>query len=293
MFKSFIMLQVIPVPWPNNTDTHQLSPSHVVVRRCSGGCHTTASCVARVSRVREVSVMLASCPVAGGKCDKECATLQVEDEAECECGCGKKEQEACQARRGTHVWSSETCECGCRDQEARRRCGERPGKVWDASSCSCICQGPASCQAGLEHNPHTCSCQPSLKLSQEAETNAVVREDRGSLDQSSLYRYLQHNWVETIIIIVLSSTIVILLVICTALIRKITHLKAMIGSTTSSHVKVIPNLYSPGPRSQFQSQPMKAEPPMVSAVTQQQMTPGSKMVIQLMMTNLVYLNSFI
>ena len=33
------MFQVIPVPWPNNTLVHQLAPTHVVVRRCSGQCH--------------------------------------------------------------------------------------------------------------------------------------------------------------------------------------------------------------------------------------------------------------
>ena len=287
------MLQVIPVPWPNNTDIHQLSPSHVVVKRCSGGCHTTASCVAKTTRTREVSVMMGKCPVGGGKCDKECATLQVQDEVECECGCGKVEKEACEAKKETHVWSRDTCECGCRDQEARRQCGERPGKVWDASSCSCICQGPDSCHTGLEYNHQTCSCQPSLKLSEgAAETSAVVREDRGSQDQSAIYKYLQQNWVEIIIIIVLSTTIVILLVTCIALIRKITHLKTMINSTKSSHVKVTSNLYSPCPISQFESPNMKAErgPPMVSPTPQHQMTQGTKMVIQLMMTNLVYLN---
>ena len=70
-------MQVIAVPWPNNTDIHQLSPSHVVVRRCSGGCHGSSFCVAVMTRVRQVSVMMGKCPVGGGKCDKECATLQV------------------------------------------------------------------------------------------------------------------------------------------------------------------------------------------------------------------------
>lgn len=133
-------------------------------------------------------------------------------------------------------------------------------------------------------------------MEEAEEASAVVREDRaGSQDQSLVYRYLQHHWVETIIIIVLSTTIVILLVTCIALIRRITHLKTLIASTKSSHVTVTPNLYSPCPLSQFESQPLKAErgPPMVSVTPQHQMTGGSKMVIQLMMTNPVYLSQFI
>jgi len=270
--------KVIPVPWPNNTDIHQLSPSHVVVRRCSGGCHTRASCVASSRVTRGVQVMMARCPVGGGKCDKECAMLQVQDELECECGCGQGEQEACAARSRSHLWSEESCQCRCRDQGARRDCGERPGSVWDDSSCSCICQGPDTCHTGLEWSELTCACVPSLRLEEAAETSAVVREDRGSQDQSLVYRYLQHHWVETIIIIVLSTTIVILLVTCIALIRRITHLKTMISSTKSSHVKVPPNLYSPCPLSQFESHPNKAErgPPMVS-VSPHRMTQASKM----------------
>ena len=109
---------MIPVPWPNNTDIQQLSPSHVVVRRCSGGCHGSRSCVAGATQVRKVAVMMAKCPVAGGKCEKQCASLEVEDEVECECGCRRKE---CGEKA---EWMSDTCECECKNTVARRECLE-------------------------------------------------------------------------------------------------------------------------------------------------------------------------
>ena len=97
-------LQVLKVPWPSNSSYSQLTPSHVVVRRCSGGCHGgLTSCVPTKTDKRKVSVLLARwvwpvvhlvlaldqlrCPLGGGSCQKECATLEVEDELACGCGC--------------------------------------------------------------------------------------------------------------------------------------------------------------------------------------------------------------
>ena len=53
-------LQVLKVPWPSNSSYSQLTPSHVVVRRCSGGCHGgLTSCVPTKTDKRKVSVLLA------------------------------------------------------------------------------------------------------------------------------------------------------------------------------------------------------------------------------------------
>ena len=80
--------------------------------------------------------MMGKCPVAGGKCDKECASLEVEDEVECECGCVKHLEEECEAKKESHVWSRESCQCECVNQGARRRCLDSPGRLWSSSSCS-------------------------------------------------------------------------------------------------------------------------------------------------------------
>ena len=91
---------MVKVPWPANSSYDQLTPSHVTVKRCSGGCHGgSASCVATATSKRkvrtlltkilnsletllQVAVLLARCPLGGGACDKECATVEVEDEVE-------------------------------------------------------------------------------------------------------------------------------------------------------------------------------------------------------------------
>jgi len=263
--------KVIPVPWPNNTDIHQLSPSHVVVKRCSGGCHTSdKSCVASVTRVRHVSVMMGRCPVGGGKCDKQCASLEVEDEVECVCGCSKHLQQQCDQRHESHTWSSESCECQCKDQEARRQCLETPGKVWDSSSCTCICQAPETCHTGLIYNSATCMCEPTATISSE-EASAVVRGDRDSSEDTNfIYNYIHQHWIELIIIIILATIIVFLCIIIAALMRRIHILRTVISNTKSSHVKVAQNLYSPCPIPSFESQSRRnqASPPIIRPDTQ-------------------------
>ena len=244
--------QVIPVPWPNNTDIHQLSPSHVVVRRCSGGCHTAArNCVATSTNVRKVPVMMGRCPVGGGKCDKQCAVLQVEDEVECSCGCSKHLHQECSLKSSSHTWNSESCDCQCRDQTAHRQCMETHGKVWDGSSCSCICQSPESCHTGLVYNHDTCLCEPTAPV-EVVETGAVVREDRDNLNNNTLYAYFIRNWIEVAIITSLAICVVTLCIVCAALLRKIHKLKTILRNSKSSHVKVASNLYSPCPISQFE-----------------------------------------
>merc|ERR1711915_87070 len=87
--------KVIAVSWPNFTSIDHVSPSHVTVLRCSGGCHTNhQSCVASKKKKRQVAVMFGKCKhVNGGRCKKECNSMEVEDETECQCGCrGKKDE---------------------------------------------------------------------------------------------------------------------------------------------------------------------------------------------------------
>ena len=52
--------QVVKIPWPSNSSYDQLTPSHVTVKRCSGGCHGgLTSCVPTSTQMRKVSVLLA------------------------------------------------------------------------------------------------------------------------------------------------------------------------------------------------------------------------------------------
>ena len=228
-FNKFLGFQVIPVPWPNNTDIQQLSPSHVVVRRCSGGCHSSRSCVARVRKVREVAVMMAKCPVAGGKCEKQCASLEVEDEVECECGCAHHLEEECRAKASTHSWSRESCGCQCRAEEERRRCVESAGRLWDPSSCSCLCPPSLqTCSPGLRLDLPTCSCQPDHLGGQAGSRDSQSREDRHSQDSSSLLSYFLSHWIEIILIASLAFIAVILAILCGVFLRRIHHLQTQL-----------------------------------------------------------------
>ena len=191
--------------------------------------------------------MMAKCPVAGGKCEKQCASLEVEDEVECECGCAHHLEEECRAKASTHSWSRESCGCECRAEEERRRCVERGGRVWDSSSCSCLC--PPSLQTCPEpltlHLP-TCSCQPD-HLGGRPVSREAPREDRQSQHNSTLITYFLSNWIETIVIALLAFTSVLLAILCGVFLRRIHHLKTQLNNTRTSHVKVSPNLYSPCP----------------------------------------------
>ena len=51
---------MVKIPWPSNSSYDQLTPSHVTVKRCSGGCHGgLTSCVPSSTQLRKVSVLLA------------------------------------------------------------------------------------------------------------------------------------------------------------------------------------------------------------------------------------------
>merc|ERR1712106_249346 len=227
--------KVIAIHWPNNTDVHQLTPTHVTVRRCSGGCHQDhQSCVTSLTRTREVPVILGKCPVSGGKCEKECTSVEVEDEVECECGCRRKESECGEK----HEWMSDTCECECKDSVGRTECLEGgPGRVWDSAQCECVCPVTLSCQTGMEYHQATCSCQPSIPVQ---DILFVQREERSDPVTVICWEY--------IVIFVLGCLLITFLLIILTLLWKIYVLK----NTLKSAPNLIPtdiseNLYSQTP----------------------------------------------
>ena len=83
---------VMRLPWPNSTmvggGVQQMTPTHVALMQCDGGCHRgSQGCIATATRTREVSVMVGKCGVSVGKCEKECATVTLEEHTKCGCGC--------------------------------------------------------------------------------------------------------------------------------------------------------------------------------------------------------------
>ena len=116
-------------------------------------------------------MILGKCPVSGGKCEKECASVEVEDEVECECGCRRKESECGEK----HEWMSDTCECECKDSVGRTECLEGgPGRVWDSTQCECVCPVTLSCHTGMEYHQATCSCQPSIGMAWAMNINCTL-----------------------------------------------------------------------------------------------------------------------
>lgn len=206
--------KVIVVPWPNNTDVHRVTPTHVTVRRCSGGCHQDhQSCVASLTRVREVQVILGKCPVSGGKCEKECASVKVEDEVECECGCRRKE---CGEKA---EWMSDTCECECKDSVGRTECLES-GYVWDSTQCQCGCPAILSCHSGMEFSKESCQCHPTISKKDMEMVNKAKRSDRENV----------FTW-EHIVIIILGFLLFLFLIVIIFLTKRIQRLKYCSSST--------------------------------------------------------------
>ena len=178
--------------------------------------------------------MMGRCPVGGGKCDKECAVLQVEDELECSCGCSNHLHQECSLKSASHTWNSESCECHCKDQTAQRQCMETPGKVWDSSSCSCICQAYEPCFSGLVYNHDSCLCEPTVSAIEDVDKSEVVREDRDSLENSNVFYYLVTHWIEVVIIIVLATAIVILVIVIVILMRRLEKMRRVINKSSTS-----------------------------------------------------------
>ena len=71
-------------------------------------------CVPLETRKRSVSVILGKCGLGPGTCDKECASIEVEEHIKCGCGCNQDQHDQC-LLSADHVWRQESCQCQCRD----------------------------------------------------------------------------------------------------------------------------------------------------------------------------------
>ena len=154
---------VMRLPWPNSTmvggGVQQMTPTHVTVMQCGGGCHRgSQGCIATSTRTREVSVMVGKCGVSVGKCEKECATVTLEEHTKCGCGC-QLDRVDCELD-GLHRFKEELCQCECKDIEAKRSCLEQ-GRTWEEDSCTCGCPALKSCAVGDVYSATTCMCEPS------------------------------------------------------------------------------------------------------------------------------------
>merc|ERR1719192_1003944 len=207
---------VVTLPWPNSTLVQQMTPTHVAVQRCAGGCHGVGQgCAALATRQKEVSVMVGKCGVSVGKCEKECATVTLEEHTKCDCGC-HLDRLQCELD-GLHKFRKELCQCECKDVEAKRSCLEQ-GRTWEEDSCTCGCPALKSCAPGSVYSATTCMCEP-----EEQSNDLLTKEDRAPRsNKSSIFSG------EIIIIGVLLGLILIMLMIIFSLINKLQSVKRRI-----------------------------------------------------------------
>jgi len=210
---------VVQLPLPNNTDVQQMTPTFVEILQCGGACHrANQECVATKTREKKIPVMLARCGISTGKCEKECASVTLQEHTECGCDCGPASEQSCPS--GSHMFNRDTCQCTCADSLARQACLDT-GRAWSEESCSCACAvspGPA-CSVGLAWSPVTCTCAPEQLIALETEER---RERSGpGLRETFL------SW-QMVTIIVLLLLIFLLIITIFALISKLQTAKRRI-----------------------------------------------------------------
>ncbi len=110
-----------------------MTPTHVEVNRCAGSCHNfKESCVSTKVVGKVVRVLLAKCGITVSRCDKECASVEVEEDVECGCQCGLTAQDCSPDQE----LMKDQCVCECKDRESEKNCHDS-GRVWDRLTCSC------------------------------------------------------------------------------------------------------------------------------------------------------------
>merc|ERR1712025_1477854 len=202
---------IVQLPWPNNTNVQQMSPQHISLLQCEGGCHRSHhGCVATETRVRRVPVMLGKCGIGRGKCDKECAEVEVEEHTECECSCLLSEN-MCES--DLHEYNRDKCACECRDILGKRECLNQ-GKIWNEDTCKCGCPAVFSCSLGSVYSNITCSCEVVENQISDVEDNRIPRSN----DTVNI------TW-EVVIIGILSGIIIILTMIICLLVERLRRLQ--------------------------------------------------------------------
>jgi len=208
---------VLELPWPNSTDIQQMTPTHVEVLRCEGGCHQTGhSCIPTSTSFRKVPVMFGKCGHSVGKCEKECAHVTIEEHTQCRCACDLR-QEECESEK--HSFHPELCRCECRDSRAKRECLNQ-GRTWSERSCLCGCPLAriTECPVGFTFDfNNTCTCVALI-------TNEEVSEPQIHLKEEVEQIEMPLGW-QTIIIITLISILMILSLITIILVIKLKKLK--------------------------------------------------------------------
>jgi len=217
--------KVIRLDPPNNMTVDSMTPLYISVLRCGGACPTSSrSCVPTKLRTLDVPVIIGSCGVESGKCDKQCHTLSVLEETECQCNCLDIQKECGPGKQ----FMADSCSCRCKDIEAAKKCKDS-GRVWETSTCSCGCalHSIIPCSTGMEFDNVTCSCTDIsyIRESEASDNEARVARSNELVPGSDM-----------LIIGVLSGVVLILLLIIMGLCRTVTYQRRKLN-----HMKLTDN----------------------------------------------------
>lgn len=213
---------ILRLPWPNNTDVQQMSPSYIEVFRCDGACHShRQGCVVTKKSEKQIPVMLAKCGISTGQCSKECAHVTVEEHTECGCACEMVEKDCV---NDAHHFIPDLCRCVCKDSQAKRDCLDQ-GRTWSEHLCSCGCPVLHSCSSGSTYSNTTCSCTVEIET-------ILVLDQRVQRSSSGSYFSL-----ELIIIIILLLLILGMLAVIFSLISKILSCSRQLATSKTKPTK--------------------------------------------------------
>jgi len=228
---------VLELPWPNNTEIQQMTPTHISVQRCEGGCHQTGhSCIALKTREKKIPVMFGKCGMSVGKCEKECAHVTVEEHTDCGCACDLMHEECDNI---THNFLPELCACECRNTRDKRECLDQ-GRAWSEESCSCGCPLVliTQCPLGFSYDYNiTCSCVADF-ISEKNIVKEEILEEEVIKEEEIL------SW-EIMVIILLVSILILLSLITIMLVIRLRTMKRKVNSNQSLVPSTLSGQYFP------------------------------------------------
>lgn len=171
---------LVELPLPRDPMIEEVTPSHVLVPRCSGVCfqgNTYHKCVpesgGRSSQTFQVLFNRRN-PQGSGQLEMQCSSINVETHTACKCGCDV-DLSNCNSNQQFNEYY---CKCRCSNYRARSAClQQRRTKYWDDENCQCLCLQSQwkECSTGYVYDPiDTCDCLPRSASVQMGEEPLIV-----------------------------------------------------------------------------------------------------------------------
>jgi len=149
---------LVELPLPRDPMIEEVTPSHVLVPRCSGVCfqgNTYHKCVpesgGRSSQTFQVLFNRRN-PQGSGQLEMQCSSINVETHTACKCGCDVDISNC----NSNQQFNEYYCKCRCSNYLERSAClQQRRTKYWDDENCQCLCLQSEwkECSTGYVYDP--------------------------------------------------------------------------------------------------------------------------------------------